>query len=69
MAPKAGKVLAPVGFKVVRVNISNGVIQDFAVNKGRKNGPATRFRRGGLERPVSVKFDPSARQCTLPILE
>ncbi len=61
MAPKAGKVLAPVGFKVVRVNINSGVIQDFAVNKGRKNGPATRFKRGGLERPVSVKFDPSGK--------
>ncbi len=58
MAPKVGKVLAPVGFKVVRVNVSNGVIQDFAVNKGKKNGPASWNEGGGLERPVAVKFTP-----------
>jgi len=54
----AGKVLAPVGFKVVRVNVLSGVTRDFAVNKGRKNGPASWLHKGGLERPVSVKFDP-----------
>jgi glucose/arabinose dehydrogenase len=59
MAPKVGKVLAPVGFKVVRVNVKTGVVRDFAVNKGKHNGPATWLKRGGLERPVSVKFDPS----------
>jgi glucose/arabinose dehydrogenase len=57
MAPTVGKVLAPVGFKVVRVNVSNGVIEDFAVNKGKRNGPATWLDRGGLERPVDVKFN------------
>ena len=57
MAPKVGKVLAPVGFKVVRVNVNNGAIMDFAVNKGKKNGPATWLEKGGLERPLSVKFD------------
>jgi glucose/arabinose dehydrogenase len=59
MAPNVGKVLAPVGFKVVRVNVDNGVISDFAVNKGKSNGPATWLKTGGLERPVSVKFDPA----------
>lgn len=59
MAPKVGKVLSPVGFKVVRVNPANGVIRDFAVNKGKRNGPASWLKSGGLERPLSVKFDPS----------
>ena len=58
MAPGVGKVLAPVGFKVVRVNVQTGVIEDFAVNKGKKNGPASRLRRGGLERPLAVRFSP-----------
>ncbi len=57
MAPKVGKVLAPVGFKVVRVNVENGVIRDFAVNKGKRNGPASWLKKGGLERPLSVKFN------------
>jgi hypothetical protein len=59
MAPKVGKVLFPVGFKIVRVNVNTGTVRDFAVNKGKRNGPATWLKRGGLERPVSVKFDPS----------
>jgi hypothetical protein len=59
MAPKVGKVLSPVGFKVVRVNVDNGIIRDFAVNKGKRNGPASWLKRGGLERPISIKFDPS----------
>ena len=59
MSPDAGKVLSPVGFKVVRVNVDNGVINDFAVNKGHKNGPASMQKKGGLERPLSVKFNPS----------
>lgn len=58
MAPGVGKVLSPVGFKVVRVNMETGVIRDFAVNKGKRNGPASWLGAGGLERPVSVKFDP-----------
>lgn len=57
MAPAVGKVLSPVGYKIVRVNVSNGVIRDFAVNKGTKNGPATWLKKGGLERPLSVKFN------------
>ncbi len=59
MAPDAGKVLSPVGFKIVRVNVATGIIRDFATNKGARNGPASRLKTGGLERPVSVKFDRS----------
>lgn len=58
MAPNVGKVLAPVGFKVVRVNTETGVIEDFAVNKGKKHGPASRLKKKGLERPLAVKFSP-----------
>lgn len=56
-APDVGKVLHPVGFKVVRVDLKTGVIRDFAVNRGKDNGPASRLKSGGLERPVSVRFD------------
>jgi hypothetical protein len=59
MAPGAGKVLHPVGFKVVRVDVTTGVIADFAINKGSTNGPASWLGSGGLERPVAVRFDPS----------
>ena len=61
MAPSVGKVLSPVGFKVVRVNPETGVVTDFAVNKGRKNGPATWLKTGGLERPVAARFDPAGQ--------
>jgi glucose/arabinose dehydrogenase len=61
MAPAVGKVLDPVGFKIIRVNIETGVIKDFAVNKGKRNGPASWLKSGGLERPVSVKFDPTGK--------
>jgi glucose/arabinose dehydrogenase len=57
MAPGAGKVLYPVGYKIVRVNVNAGVISDFAVNKGKRNGPATWIGKAGLERPVSVSFN------------
>lgn len=59
MAPGVGKVLAPVGFKVIRVEVSTGVIRDFAVNRGPTNGPASRIGGGGLERPVAARFDPT----------
>ncbi|OLY94809.1 glucose dehydrogenase [Cnuella takakiae] len=59
MAPEVGKVWSPVGFKVVRVAVATGVIRDFAVNKGKRNGPASWLNNGGLERPVAVKFDPT----------
>jgi glucose/arabinose dehydrogenase len=57
LAPKVGKVLAPVGYKIVRVDPNTGVVRDFATNKGTRNGPATWLGKGGFERPVSVKFD------------
>lgn len=57
MAAQTGKVLSPIGFKVVRVNPVNGVIEDFAVNKGKHDGPASLLGTGGLERPVDVRFD------------
>lgn len=56
MAPNVGKVLGPVGFKVVMVNVEKKTIHDFAVNKGKKNGPASVLKNGGLERPVDVTF-------------
>ena len=31
---------------------------DFAVNKGKRNGPASWLGKGGIERPVSAKFNP-----------
>lgn len=61
MAPGVGKVLSPVGFKIVRVNVQNGVIEDFAVNKGKKNAPASYLETGGLERPVALRFDPEGK--------
>lgn len=59
LSPLSGKVLAPVGFKVVRVDPDSGDVEDFAVNRGRINGPASRLGSGGLERPISARFDPS----------
>jgi glucose/arabinose dehydrogenase len=61
MAPNVGKVLEPVGFKIVRVDVATGVVRDFAVNKGKRNGPASWLKSGGLERPVSVRFDRSGK--------
>lgn len=59
MAPKVGKVMGPVGFKVVRVSPGEGMVHDFAVNRGELNGPASRVGGRGLERPVAVRFDRS----------
>jgi glucose/arabinose dehydrogenase len=58
-AAVVGKVLNPVGFKVVRVNPKNGVIDTFAANAGSTNGPASKLETKGLERPVDAQFDPS----------
>jgi glucose/arabinose dehydrogenase len=56
MSPQVGSVYGPVGFKVVRVNMANGDVEDFAVNKGFTNGPSSTLKNGGLERPVDAKF-------------
>ncbi len=60
-APDVGKVWSPVGYKLVMVDLSNGLIEDFAVNRGKKNGPASLQKSGGLERPISARFDPSGQ--------
>lgn len=59
MAANTGKVLFPVGFKIVRVNPVTGVIEEFLANKGKVNGPASLLKTGGLERPIDVRFDNS----------
>lgn len=58
MAPQVNRVMGPVGFKVVRVDPMTGNIEDFAVNRGSKNGSASYLGTGGLERPVAVRFNP-----------
>jgi glucose/arabinose dehydrogenase len=60
-APVVGKVVEPVGFKVVRVDVSNGVSADFAVNRAKTAGPASKVGGRGLERPLAVRFDPTGR--------
>ena len=60
-APAVGKVWAPVGFKVVKVTCVPADVTDFAANQGKQKGPASRLQRGGLERPVSVRFSPDGR--------
>jgi glucose/arabinose dehydrogenase len=57
MSPTVGKVVERVGFKIVPVDVKNGTIDTFATNKG-KSVHASRLKRGGLERPVAVKFSP-----------
>lgn len=59
MAPTVGKVLSPVGYKVVRVDVTSGIVEDFIVNRAKENGPASWLKSGGLERPVSVQFNPT----------
>lgn len=58
-SPSTGKVMSPVGAKVVRVDPGTGAIEDFVVNKGPVHGPASWLGSGGIERPVAVRFDPS----------
>ncbi len=51
-----GKVRRPVGCRVIRVNPCNGVVNDFAVNRGKEAGPASKEGNCGVERPVDCRF-------------
>ena len=57
MSPPVGKVLGPVGFKVVRVDPASGVVEEFAVNEAGQ-GPASKVGGKGLERPIAARFTP-----------
>ncbi|MEY4939693.1 MAG: hypothetical protein RIQ93_1428 [Verrucomicrobiota bacterium] len=57
-APDTGKTLAPIGGRVVRVDLATGVIMDFAVNRAPREGAGSKVGVGGLERPVAARFDP-----------
>lgn len=63
LAPKVGKVLHPVGFKVVRVDVEEGLTRDFVVNRGPVTAPASWYGNGhgGLERPLGLRFAPDGR--------
>ena len=37
------------------------MVEDFAVNRGAVNAPASWLGTGGLERPVAARFDPGGR--------
>jgi glucose/arabinose dehydrogenase len=56
-APIVGEVLDPVGYKVVRVDVERGVVTTFAENRANQ-GPASKIGGGGLERPISARFNP-----------
>jgi glucose/arabinose dehydrogenase len=59
LAPETGKVRAPVGFRVSRVELEGGIIHPFAVNRGPNDAPASKLGTGGLERPIAARFDPT----------
>jgi glucose/arabinose dehydrogenase len=46
----------PAGFKVVRVNMQEQCVEDFAVNK--IQGPASKLPHDGFERPSHCQFGP-----------
>jgi len=48
--------IVPAGFKVVRVDVTNGLVTDFAVN--RTQGPASKLFHRGFERPSHCAFGP-----------
>lgn len=48
--------VVPAGFKVVRVDLATGEINDFALN--RVQGPASKLFHGGFERPSHCAFGP-----------
>jgi hypothetical protein len=58
-APATGDLLAPVGFKVVRVDVGRGVVREFAANRGKTVATASKHGGFGLERPVAVRFNPA----------
>jgi glucose/arabinose dehydrogenase len=57
LAPVTTARLArPVGYKVVRVDMHNRTVVDFAVN--RIEGPASKLPHAGFERPSDCEFGP-----------
>jgi glucose/arabinose dehydrogenase len=44
------------GFKVVRIDLRTGMVQDFLTNEG--PGPASKLGNKGLERPIQVSWGP-----------
>jgi hypothetical protein len=62
MAPDVGRVIAPVGFRVVMVDPSNGVITPFMANVGDQSGPASRLESGGIERPIDLAISPKGTE-------
>jgi glucose/arabinose dehydrogenase len=50
------RAIYPAGFKVVRVDMNNGQVHDFAVN--RIAGPASKLPHEGFERPSHCAFSP-----------
>jgi glucose/arabinose dehydrogenase len=59
MAPGVGKVMDPVGFKVIRVDPATGIVHDFAINKtDDAYAPASYLKHGGIERPTAARFNP-----------
>jgi glucose/arabinose dehydrogenase len=56
LAPVTTRAATPRGFKVVRVDMRAGRVEDFAVN--RIAGPASKLPHDGFERPSHCQFGP-----------
>lgn len=56
VAPITSRPIQPRGFKVVRVDVENRKVSDFAVNK--IAGPASKLPHAGFERPSHCAFGP-----------
>ena len=56
LAPVTTRTSTPVGFKVVRVDLTTRQVHDFAVNK--IAGPASKLPHRGMERPSHCQFGP-----------
>ena len=52
----AGKVMNPVGFRVIRLDLKTGILSDFLVNR-KTSGPASKEGSGGIERPIAARFN------------